>query len=43
MNDPDNNALGWVIGALVVMTLIAAYLLYTAPVDSTLPETHTVM
>lgn len=43
MNDPDNNALGWVIGALVVMTLIAAYLLYTAPVDSSLPDPNTVM
>ena len=43
MNDPDNNALEWVIGALVVTTLIAAYLLYTAPVDSFLPNPNTVM
>jgi len=43
MNDPDNNALGWVIGALVVVTLIAVYLWYTAPVDSVLSETYTVM
>ena len=43
MNDPDNNALGWIIGALVVVTLIAVYLWYTTPVDSVLSETYTVM
>ena len=43
MNDPDNNALGWVIGALVVVTLIAVYLWHTAPEDSVLSETYTVM
>ena len=43
MNDPDTSVLGWIIGALVVVTLIAIYLWYTAPVDSVLSETYTVM
>jgi hypothetical protein len=43
MNDPNNNALGGLIVVLVVMTLIAAYLLHAAPVDSFLPDPNAVM
>ncbi len=35
--------MGWVIGAIVVIGSVAAYLWMTAPEDSVLSETYTVM
>ena len=43
MPKADQNASGWIIGAVLVVTGVVAYLWWTAPEDSVLSETYTVM
>ena len=43
MPNAEQHARGWIIGALLVVGSVAAYLWWTAPEDSVLSETYTVM
>ena len=43
MTEDSQRSLGWVIGALTVLTAVALYLWVTAPPENLLPATYTVM
>ena len=43
MPKPEASSAGWIIGALVVVGSVVAYLWWTTPEDSVLSETYTVM
>jgi len=43
MSEERENPWGWVVGALAVVVAVAIYLWLTAPTNSILSETYTVM
>jgi hypothetical protein len=43
MTTEKNSAVGWILGAVAVLTAVAVYLWLTAPAHSLLSETYTVM
>ncbi len=43
MNEDKNRALGWILGAALVVAALGLYLWLTAPETNLLSETYTVM
>ncbi|MDG1137096.1 MAG: hypothetical protein P8N28_02450 [Phycisphaerales bacterium] len=43
MNEQTQRNIGWALGALTVLAVVAVYLWISAPEEAILPETYTVM